>query len=103
MLLQDSLASGMHNAGGRADLGVAVGVDVVHQEIDQAALFLEHREEADNFGIGAGAGGAGLAGSACGFDAGDLWRAGNSRPTRTRTDSASVAPVRYGRKGSVAG
>jgi len=47
----------MHDAGGGADLGVVVGVDVVHQEIDQTALFLEHREEADDFGIGAGGGG----------------------------------------------
>jgi len=57
MLPQDSLASGMHDAGGGADLGVVIGVDVVHQEIDQTALFLEHREEADDFGIGAGGGG----------------------------------------------
>ena len=42
----------MHDAGGGADLSVVVGVDVVHQEIDQTALFLEHREEADDFGIG---------------------------------------------------
>src|SRR5215472_3528388 len=51
----------------------------------------------------AGAGGAARAGSACGFDEGGFWRAGSSRPIRTRTDNAKVASVRYGRKGSVAG
>src|SRR5215472_5043193 len=50
----------------------------------------------------AGAGGAALAGSACGFDGDGFWP-GSSRPIRTRTDSAKVASVRYGRKGSVAG
>src|SRR6516164_1104533 len=51
----------------------------------------------------AGADGAALAGSACGFDGGGFWRVVSSRPIRTRTDSAKVASVRYGRKGSVAG
>src|SRR5215469_17268499 len=51
----------------------------------------------------AGAGGVARAGSACGFDEGGFWRAGSSRPIRTRTDSAKVASVRYGRRGSVAG
>ena len=46
---------------------------------------------------------AGLAGSACGFDAGGFWRAGSSRPMKTRTGSAKLASVRYGRKDSVAG
>src|SRR6516165_6113675 len=51
----------------------------------------------------AGADGAALAGSACGSDRGRFWRVVSSRPIRTRTDSAKVASVRYGRKGSVAG
>src|SRR3954454_24570350 len=50
----------------------------------------------------AGVGGAGLAGSAAGCGGGDFWGAASSRPIRTRTDSAKLASVRYGRKGSVA-
>ena len=48
MVLQDALASGVDDPGGRPDLGVAVRVDIVHQEIDQPTLFLEHRQEMDD-------------------------------------------------------
>ena len=48
MVLQDALASGVDDPGGRPDLGVAVRVDIVHQEIDQPTLFLEHRKEMDD-------------------------------------------------------
>ena len=51
MVLQDVLASGVNDPGGRPDLGVAVGVDIIHQEIDQPTLFLEHRKEVDDFGV----------------------------------------------------
>src|SRR5215472_6943747 len=50
----------------------------------------------------AGAGGAAIAGSACGFDQGGFWPS-SSRPIRTTTDSAKAASDRYDRKGSVAG
>ena len=52
MFLQHAPATGMHHAGRGADLGVVVGVDVVHQEIDQAALLLQHGQEADDLGVG---------------------------------------------------
>src|SRR5215471_14213671 len=50
----------------------------------------------------AGAGGAAIAGSACGFDRGGFWPS-SSKPIRTTTDSAKVASDRYDRKGSIAG
>ena len=53
MVLQDALASGVNDPGGRPDLGVAIGVDIVHQEIDQPTLFLEHRQEVDDLSVGA--------------------------------------------------
>jgi hypothetical protein len=51
MLLQHALASGMHHPCGCADLRIAIWVDIVHQEIDQPPLFLEHRQEVDDFGV----------------------------------------------------
>ena len=53
MVLQDATASGVNDTGGRRDLGVAIGVDIVHQEIDQPTLFLEHRQEVDDLSVGA--------------------------------------------------
>jgi hypothetical protein len=41
----------MNNPGGCPDLGIIIGVDVVHQEIDQPAFLLEHRQEVDDFGV----------------------------------------------------
>ena len=51
MLLQDAFASRVNDPGGCPDLGIAVWVDIVHQEIDQPPLFLEHRQEVDDFGV----------------------------------------------------
>ena len=41
----------MNDPGGCPDLGIVIGVDIVHQEIDQPSLFLEHRQEVDDFGV----------------------------------------------------
>ena len=54
MVLQHGFASGVNDPGGRPDLGISIGVDIVHEEIDQAPLFLEHRQELDDFGLCAG-------------------------------------------------
>ena len=51
MLLQHAFASGVNDPRGCPDLGIAIGVDVVHQEIDQPTFFLEHRQEVDDFGV----------------------------------------------------
>ena len=45
VLPQDGFASFVHDAGGRADLRVAVGGQVVHQEIDEPAFLLKRREK----------------------------------------------------------
>jgi hypothetical protein len=41
----------MNDPGGCPDLGIVIGVDIVHQEIDQPPLFLEHRQKVDDFGV----------------------------------------------------
>ena len=51
VFLQDACASGVNDPGGCPDLGIVIGVDIVHQEIDQPSLFLEHRQEVDDFGV----------------------------------------------------
>ena len=51
MFLQDARASGVNDPGGCPDLGIVIGIDIVHQEIDQPPLFLEHRQEVDDFGV----------------------------------------------------
>ena len=52
VLLQHPPASRVHNPCGRPDLRVGVCVDIVHEEIDQPALCLQHRQKADDLGIG---------------------------------------------------
>ena len=52
MLVQGRFAALVDGPGGSADLSVAVGRDVVHQEIDQPALFLKYGEEGDHLGVG---------------------------------------------------
>ena len=37
--------------GGCPDLGIAIGIDIVHQEIDQPPPFREHCREVDDFGV----------------------------------------------------
>jgi hypothetical protein len=51
VFLQDACASGVNDPGGCPDLGIVVAVDIVHQEIDQPSLFLEHCQEVDDFGV----------------------------------------------------
>ena len=51
MFLQDASASGVNDPGGCPDLGIAIAIDIVHQEIDQPPLFLEHCQEVDDFGV----------------------------------------------------
>ncbi len=51
MLQQGGLASGMDHARGCPNLCVIMRVDVVHQEVDQPAPCLQHRQKADDFGV----------------------------------------------------
>jgi hypothetical protein len=51
MLLQKAFAARVNDPGGCPDLGIAIGVDIVHQEIDQPSFILEHRQEVDDFGV----------------------------------------------------
>jgi len=52
MFEENRLAALMENASGRANLGVAVRGDVVHQEIDEATSLLQDGEKIDDFGVG---------------------------------------------------
>jgi hypothetical protein len=52
MLQEGGLASLMQDASGGADLRIAVAGDVVHQEVDQAALFLKKAKKMDDLGVG---------------------------------------------------
>src|SRR5208282_3702758 len=52
MLQEDGLASLMQNASGGTDLRIAIAGNVVHQEVDQAALFLKNGEKIDDLGVG---------------------------------------------------
>jgi hypothetical protein len=52
MFEKHGLASLMQNASGGTDLCIAVAGDVVHQEVDQAALLLKNGEKIDDFSVG---------------------------------------------------
>src|SRR5271163_2932282 len=52
MFQEDGPASLMQDASGGADLRIAVAGDVVHQEVDQASLFLKNGKKIDDLGVG---------------------------------------------------
>ena len=60
VIAEDGQASLVDDTGGGADLGISVGGDVLHEEVDEASFHLEDGEEADDFRFGAeGRGGRG--------------------------------------------
>ena len=96
----------MHDARGRADLGVAIGLDVLQGEVDEARLALQQPEQLQRGSLDAscGAGGGGATGATTGVTTGagavaatGAGAAGSGQPSsRRRCVGGKIGPRQDG-------